>query len=66
MDNPLPWRVTLPWYSNFKKLIWLAAFLAVCSCGGKQVEPDPPTPDPTPSVVETPSFAKGADISWAS
>ena len=49
-----------------KKLIWLAAFLAVCSCGGKQVDPDPPTPDPTPTVVETPSFAKGADISWAS
>lgn len=49
-----------------KKLIWLAAFLAVCSCGGKKTDPDPPTPDPTPSVVETPPFAKGADISWAS
>lgn len=49
-----------------KRLLWLAAFLTACSCGGNEVVPDPEPLDPTPTVVETPSFAKGADISWAS
>lgn len=34
--------------------------LAVVSCGS------PDTPDPDPVLPEVPSFAKGADISWAS
>lgn len=47
-----------------KRLIWLIAFLTACSCGGNKVVPDPEPP--APAVIETPSFAKGADISWAS
>ena len=47
-----------------RRLIWLAAFLTACSCGGNKVVPDPEPP--VPAVVKTPSFAKGADISWAS
>lgn len=51
-----------------KKIWTLFALLAVFSCGGNSADPTPdPTPvDPTPSVIATPSFALGADISWAS
>ena len=50
-----------------KKVILMAAFFAVIlSCGSKTTpgpdpEPEPPTPTPEPAT-----FAKGADISWAS
>lgn len=48
-----------------KKLVLMAAFFAaLASCGGTGGEdptPEPPTPEP-----QVPSFAKGADISWAS
>ncbi|MBR3989930.1 MAG: glycosyl hydrolase 53 family protein, partial [Bacteroidales bacterium] len=54
----------------------MAAFFAVfaCACGSKvdptpDPEPEPgPGPEPVPEVVpvQTPAFAKGADIGWAS
>ncbi|MBO4624097.1 MAG: glycosyl hydrolase 53 family protein [Bacteroidales bacterium] len=48
-----------------KKLFFMAAFFAaILSCGGTNSDdptPEPPTPDPPAT-----SFAKGADISWAS
>ena len=49
-----------------KKMILMAAFFAaLLSCGSK-VNPAPdPGPEPTPGP-DTPSFFKGADISWAS
>jgi len=61
-----------------KKIISLFALVAAFSCGqGKQVTPEvKPDPDPEqkpvveepeePSAVQTPAFALGADISWAS
>ena len=61
-----------------RKILFMAAFFAafVCACGSKiNPAPDPtpepgpgPEPQPVPEVVpvETPSFAKGADIGWAS
>ena len=55
-----------------KKLFFLLPLMAAFACGGNNLTPtpepaptpDPPTPDPPASVVNT--FAKGADISWAS
>ena len=55
-----------------KKLFFLLALMAAFACGGNNLTPtpepaptpDPPTPDPPVPVVNT--FAKGADISWAS
>ena len=55
-----------------KKLYFLLALMAAFACGGNNLTPtpepaptpDPPTPDPPAPVVNT--FAKGADISWAS
>ena len=48
-----------------KRLFFMAAFFAaILSCGGTNADdptPEPPTPDPPAT-----SFAKGADISWAS
>ena len=53
-----------------KKLLFMAAFFAAfaCSCGNKENTTPTPDPDPDPEVtpVATPSFAKGADIGWAS
>lgn len=59
-----------------RKLLFMAAFFAVfaCACGSKvnptpDPEPEPgPGPEPVPEVVpvQTPAFAKGADIGWAS
>lgn len=59
-----------------KKLLFMAAFFAAfaCACGSKvdpTPDPDPepgPGPEPVPEVVpvQTPAFAKGADIGWAS
>lgn len=61
-----------------RRFLLMAACLAafVCACGSKiNPAPDPtpepgpgPEPQPVPEVVpvETPSFAKGADIGWAS
>ena len=42
------------------KSLLAAVLLAMFSCGA------PDTPEPEPVVPEVPSFAKGADISWAS
>ena len=56
--------------NNFKWMT-LAAGMALCfwACGGSSSnsdEPTPsPTPDPTPEPTPTVTFAKGADISWA-
>ena len=50
-----------------KKIILMAAFFAAFASCGKKTNPVPePGPEPpAPSfIVETPSFAKGADISW--
>ena len=55
-----------------KKLFFLLPLMAAFACGGNNLTPtpepaptpDPPTPDPPAPVVNT--FAKGADISWAS
>lgn len=50
-----------------KKVILMAAFFAALASCGKKTNPVPePGPEPpAPSfIVETPSFAKGADISW--
>ena len=59
-----------------RRFLLMAACLAAfaCACGSKadptpEPEPGPgPEPQPVPEVVpvETPSFAKGADIGWAS
>ena len=59
-----------------RKLLFMAAFFAAfaCACGSKvdptpDPEPEPgPGPEPVPEVVpvQTPAFAKGADIGWAS
>lgn len=55
-----------------KRIIFVAALFAVFACGSaskpEPVTPDPVTPDPTPvePTVEVPTFAKGADIGWAS
>ena len=61
-----------------RRFLLMAACLAAfaCACGSKinpapDPTPDPgpgPEPQPVPEVVpvETPSFAKGADIGWAS
>lgn len=59
-----------------RKLLFMAAFFAAfaCACGSKvdpTPDPDPepgPGPEPVPEVVpvQTPAFAKGADIGWAS
>lgn len=52
-----------------KKVILMAAFFAAfASCGSTKVDPTPgpgPGPEPTPGP-DTPTFYKGADISWAS
>jgi arabinogalactan endo-1,4-beta-galactosidase len=52
-----------------KKVILMAAFFAaLASCGSTKVDPTPepgPGPEPTPGP-DTPTFYKGADISWAS
>lgn len=58
-----------------KKIVFLAALFAVFSCG-PVAKTDPVTPEPTPvtpegvdpddPLVVTPTFAKGADIGWAS
>lgn len=52
----------------FLSTLLLLGSLLVASCGGDSSDPSPdpdpdPDPDPTPSVV-TPTFAKGADVSW--
>ncbi len=51
-----------------KKLLFMAAFFAAfaCSCGNKDNTTPTPDPDPEVTPVATPSFAKGADIGWAS
>ena len=59
-----------------KRILFVAAFFVAfaCACGNNDtVEPTPapppaPTPDPDPeeTIIPTPAFAKGADISWAS
>lgn len=59
-----------------RKILFMAAFFAAfaCACGSKvdptpDPEPEPgPGPEPVPEVVpvQTPAFAKGADIGWAS
>ena len=59
-----------------KKFFFVAAFFAAllsCGGGGGEVSPEPtpvptPTPEPEPEPTPTPTvtFAKGADISWAS
>ena len=46
-----------------KKLAFLVALLAFVSCGSKE---KPVDPDPGPDTPDVSSFAKGADISWAS
>ena len=46
-----------------KKLAFLVALLAFVSCGSKETPVDP---DPGPDTPDAGSFAKGADISWAS
>ena len=50
-----------------KKVILMAAFFAALTACGEKVDPAPdpgPDPEPTPSfIVNTPAFAKGADIS---
>lgn len=49
-----------------RKIAFLAALLAVFSCGSS-AKPNPePTPEPGPEPTPTIVFAKGADISWAS
>ena len=52
-----------------KKVILMATFFAAfASCGSTKVDPTPepgPGPEPTPGP-DTPTFYKGADISWAS
>lgn len=48
-------------------LFSMVVILTACSSSGDDPTPDPdpdPDPDPTPDVV-TPTFAKGADLSWA-
>lgn len=52
-----------------KNWMILAVLFAAFSCGGKTTPPDPTpgsdvTPDPAETPIATPSFAKGADISW--
>ena len=51
-----------------KKLLFMAAFFAAfaCACGNKDNTTPTPDPDPEVTPVATPSFAKGADIGWAS
>lgn len=46
-----------------KKLAFLVALFAFVSCGSKETPVDP---DPGPDTPDVSSFAKGADISWAS
>ena len=48
-----------------KKLLFVAVFFAALSCGEK-VTPTPETPTTPETPEQTSSFAKGADISWAS
>lgn len=47
-----------------KRILFVAALFAAVSCGSKN-NPDPGKPE-IPEEVGTPTFAKGADISWAS
>lgn len=47
-----------------KRILFVAALFAAVSCGSKN-NPDPEKPE-IPEEVGTPTFAKGADISWAS
>jgi len=46
-----------------KKIALMVAVFAFISCGSKDT---PVTPDPGPDTPDASSFAKGADISWAS
>ncbi len=47
-----------------KRILFVAALFAAVSCGSKN-NPDPGKPE-IPEEVGTPTFAKGADIGWAS
>lgn len=49
-----------------KNFALLAALLAIVSCGNKENPTPDPGPDVQPPTPVTPSFFKGADISWAS
>ena len=61
-----------------KRLLFLlAAACLTLSCDPPPIDPDNPRgnnnnntpqvdPDPVPAVVETPAFARGADVSWVS
>jgi len=56
-----------------KTFLYFAAAILTLSCGGQNTPdtPDPgpdvkPEPEVTPVVVQTPDFAKGADVSWLS
>ena len=49
-----------------KRILFMAAFFVAVSCGaGSKDAPDPDKPA-IPEEVGTPTFAKGADIGWAS
>lgn len=49
-----------------KRILFVAAFFVAVSCGaGSKDAPDPDKPA-IPEEVGTPTFAKGADIGWAS
>ena len=49
-----------------KRILFVAALFAAVSCGsGSKDAPDPDKPTPS-EEVGTPTFAKGADIGWAS
>ena len=49
-----------------KRLLFLLPILLLASCGGTEQPGGETPPEPTSYDVPTPSFAKGADISWVS